>query len=336
MTAYRLFGAETSPYSLKVRSFLTYKGVAFDWVSRSKATEEEFQSFARVPTVPLLISPNRSPNQDSTDILSCVESDHAEPSAVPDDPACAVLALILEDYADEWLNKVMFLHRWGQKPDREAAADRTMEQLFDGALPRAKKKTRDQIVKRMRDRLALVGIEKKNEKTLKTSFERFTALLNKHLENNLFLFGGRPSVADFALAGQFSQMLTDPTPAAWLREQAPFVTAWCEFMDAPKAGAPFKPLDELKETLLPLVRDEIALTYLPWAAANLAASQDKKDRASAMIEKKAFEQVTQHYAATSFKSVQKAVRRLNENEALTSFLDEAGARPFFDASAGQS
>lgn len=336
MTAYRLFGAETSPYSLKVRSFLTYKGIAFDWVSRSKATEEEFQSFARVPTVPLLISPNRAPNQDSTDILSCVESDHAEPSAVPDDPSCAVLALILEDYADEWLNKAMFLHRWGQKPDREAAADRTMEQLFDGALPRAKKKTRDQIVKRMRDRLALVGIEKKNEKTLKTSFERFTVLLNKHLENNLFIFGGRPSVADFALAGQFSQMLIDPTPAAWLREQAPFVTAWCEFMDAPKAGAPFKPLDELKETLLPLIRDEIALTYLPWAAANLAASQDKQDRTSVMIEKKAFEQVTQHYAATSFKSVQKAVRRLNENEALTSFLEEAGARPFFDTSAGQS
>ncbi|WP_300391470.1 glutathione S-transferase family protein [Henriciella sp.] len=330
MTAYRLFGAETSPYSLKVRSFLTYKGVEFDWIGRSQATEEEFQSHAKVPTVPLLVSPNRAPNQDSTDILSCVESDHSEPSSVPDDPACAVLALILEDYADEWLNKVMFLQRWGQKPDREAAADRTMEQLFDGKLPRAKKKTRDQIVKRMRDRLPLVGVEKKNEKTLKTSFERFTALLNTHLENNLFIFGGRPSVADFALAGQYAQMLADDTPGAWLRDNAPFVTAWCEFMDAPKAGAPFKPLDELKETLLPLFKDEIAVTYLPWAAANLQATQDKQDRTSVKIEKKAFEQVTQHYAATSFKSVQKAVRRLNDNEALTGFLDEADAKSFFD------
>ena len=329
MTAYRLFGAETSPYSLKVRSFLTYKGVEFDWISRSKATEDEFQSFARVPTVPLLVSPNRAPNQDSTDILSCVENDHAEPSAVPDDPACAVLALILEDYADEWLNKAMFLQRWGQKPDREAAADRTMEQLFSGDLPRAKKKTRDQIIKRMRERLPLVGIEKKNEKTLKTSFERFTMLLNKHLENNLFIFGGRPSVADFALAGQFSQMLIDPTPAAWLRDQAPFVTAWCEFMDAPKAGAPFKPLDELKETLLPLFRDEIAQTYLPWADTNLTASQEKQERTSVKIEKKAFEQVTQQYAATSYKSVQKAVRRLNDNEALSAFLEEAGIAAFF-------
>ena len=332
MTAYRLFGAETSPYSLKVRSFLTYKGIDFDWIARSQATEEEFQSFARVPTVPLLVSPNRAPNQDSTDILSCVENDHAEPSSVPDDPACAVLALILEDYADEWLNKVMFLKRWGQKPDREAAADRTMEQLFDGKLPRAKKKTRDQIIKRMRDRLPLVGVEKKNEKTLNTSFERFATLLNKHLEHNLFIFGGRPSVADFALAGQFSQMLIDETPGAWLRENTPFVTAWCEFMDAPKAGAPFKPLEELKETLLPIFKGEITQTYLPWASANLAAAQDKQDRTSVKIDKKAFEQVTQHYAATSFKSVQKAVRRLNDNEALSSFLEEAGAKAFLEPS----
>ena len=34
MTAYRLFGAETSPYSVKVRSFLKYKGVEFEWIGR--------------------------------------------------------------------------------------------------------------------------------------------------------------------------------------------------------------------------------------------------------------------------------------------------------------
>lgn len=329
MTAYRLFGAETSPYSMKVRSFLKYKGIDFEWIGRSSATEQEFQSFARVPTVPLLVSPNRAANQDSTDILSCIESDHSEPSAVPDDPACAVLALILEDYADEWLNKAMFLMRWGQKPDREQAAARTMEQLFDGKLPRAKKKTQDQIVKRMRDRLPLVGVEKKNEKTLRTSFENFVTLLNAHLENNLFVFGGRPSVADFALSGQLSQMLLDPTPATWLRENAPFVTAWCEFMDAPAAGAPFKTLEELEPTLLPLFKDEITTTYLPWAAANLAADQAKEDRMSVKFGRKAFEQVTQRYAATSFKSVQKAGRRLSDNEALSAFLEKAGAKDFF-------
>ena len=45
--------------------------------------------------------------------------------------------------------------------------------------------------------------------------------------------------------------------------------------------------------------------------------------------RKAFEQVTQRYAATSFKSVQKAVRRLSDNEALSAFLEKAGAKDFF-------
>ena len=329
MTAYRLFGAETSPYSLKVRSFLRYNGVDFEWIGRSKATDEEFAALARVPTVPLLLSPNRPANQDSTSILATVEADHSEPSAVPEDAACAALALMLEDYADEWLNKLMFFNRWGQKPDRELAGERTMEQLLDGDLPRAKKKTRDQIVKRMRDRLPLVGVEKKNEKTLKPSFERFFTLLNAHLEKTLFLFGGRPSAADFAIAGQVAQLLLDPTPGDWLRAQAPFVAEWSKFMDAPNAGGPFKPLSELEETLLPLFRDEIAVTYLPWAKANMDAAEAKEERVTLKLDGKAYEQITQHYAARAFKSVTRAVQDSKDADGLQALLDAVHASDVF-------
>ena len=176
----------------------------------------------------------------------------------------------------------------------------------------------------------MIGIERKTDKTLKTSFERFATLLNTHLETNMFLFGGRPSVADFAIAGQLSQMLQDETPAQFLRDNAPFVTAWCEFMDAPKADGDFKPLAELEATLLPIFRDELAQTYLPWAQANLEANYAKNDRMSVKLEKKEFEQVTQRYAATSFKSVQKAVRRLSDNDALAKFLSDAGAATYFE------
>ena len=85
MTAYRLFGAETSPYSLKVRSFLRYKGADFDWVQRSAATEEEFKRHASLPTVPLLISPGGKTSQDSTNMLATLEKEYTAPSAKPDD-----------------------------------------------------------------------------------------------------------------------------------------------------------------------------------------------------------------------------------------------------------
>ena len=121
MSAYRLFGAETSPYSLKVRSFLRYKGIEFEWITRSRETETDFRALARHATVPLLVSPDRPVSQESTRMLFALENASPEPSAIPDDPALTALSLILEDYGDEWLNKCMFQQRWSGKPDRDQA-----------------------------------------------------------------------------------------------------------------------------------------------------------------------------------------------------------------------
>lgn len=100
-------------------------------------------------------------------------------------------------------------------------------------------------------------------------------------------------------------------------------------MDAPKAGAPFKPLDELSSTLLPLVRDEVAKTYLPWAAENSEAASRRRKNVSIQLEDGTFEQPTQRYAGKSFKAVKKALGKLSEAEGLSAFLDAAGAKPYF-------
>lgn len=330
MPDYRLFGAETSPYSQKVRAALLYKGVAFDWVSRSVKTEADFQALATVPTVPLLISPEAIASQDSTAMLTVLEKDHPEPATVPDDPACAALALILEDYGDEWLNKAMFNARWSQSPDRELAAQRLLEQLFAGNPPRSRADEVEKIGDRMAGRLPLVGAGGSNGEILRESFHRFAELLNAHLQDNLFLFGGRPSVADFSLGAQFAQMLSDPTPGEWLRDRAPFVTEWCEFMGAPKAGSPFKPLSELEATLLPVFKDEVAKTYLVWAAANSENASKRRKKLKVKIGRRTFEQDTQKYAAKSFKSVKKALAKHQDADGLEPFLKAAGAKALLD------
>ena len=327
MTNYRLFGADTSPYSLKVKAFLLYKELPFDWITRSRSNEAEFQANAQaVATVPLLVSPTRPVNQDSTAMLAAIEADHPEPSSVPDDPACAMLALILEDFADEWLNKCMFQQRWGQAPDREAAALRVLNQLYDGKPPRARKAPQKQIVDRMVARLPLVGAEADNSETLDTSWRRFALRLNTHLKEHLCLFGGRPSVADFAIAAQFQQMLLDPTPGDWLRDRTPFVTAWCAHMEAPKAGGPFEELGALEPTLVPLFEGEVSVTYLPWASANAASAARKRARFSVTLPDGAFEQDTQRYAARAFRSLRAAISATSDDEALTNFLERTGAR----------
>jgi glutathione S-transferase len=325
MADYRLFGADTSPYSQKVRAALRYKGADFEWVPRSVRTEADFRAMAATPTVPLLMAPGRPPSQDSTAMLNALEADKEEPSTVPDDPACAALALILEDYGDEWLNKTMFNERWSQSPDREQAAHRVMLQLFAGEPPENRAQAEAEIAERMASRLGLVGAGGKNSRKLKQSFHRFAERLDAHLKENLFIFGGRPSAADFSVAAQFQQMLLDPTPGQWLRERTPFVTEWCEFMETPNAGAPFKPLAELEATLLPVFSDEVARTYLPWAVANSENASKRRKKLSVKIAGGQFDETTQRYAAKSFKSLKKAVGKAKEAEGLASFLKAAKA-----------
>ena len=329
MSDYRLFGADTSPYSQKVRSFLNYKKVDFDWIVRARGNEEEFQAAARAPTVPLLISPQRAASQDSTAMLAALEADHPEPSTVPDTGETAILALILEDFADEWLNKCMFQQRWSQMPDRKTAAMRVLVQLNGGKRPRAYKKAVEQIGERMAARLPLVGAEEANGEILAQSLKAFATRLDSHLKHHLFIFGGHPSVADFALAAQFQQILMDETPAAWLTENTPFLVAWCENMADPKTGAPFEPLDALQDTLAPIFAEDVAKTYLPWASANTDASRTDAKRFSVDLETGTFEQSVQTYAARAFKSVTRAVKDGRDNAALTGFLSDTGCAAYF-------
>lgn len=52
-----LIGAEESPYSMKVRAYLGYKGLPFHWQNRWQAAEL-FQRHARLPLIPLLVTPD--------------------------------------------------------------------------------------------------------------------------------------------------------------------------------------------------------------------------------------------------------------------------------------
>ncbi|MBM4270528.1 MAG: glutathione S-transferase domain-containing protein, partial [Deltaproteobacteria bacterium] len=54
---HRIFGAENSPYSVKVRSYFRYKGIPHEWIVRSAATQAEFQKHAKLPLIPLVVTP---------------------------------------------------------------------------------------------------------------------------------------------------------------------------------------------------------------------------------------------------------------------------------------
>ena len=86
---YRIFGNELSPYSVKVRSYFRYKDIAHQWVVRDSSNQDEFQRYAKLPLIPLVVTPDGTGIQDSTPIIEHFETLHPEPSIHPPDAALA-------------------------------------------------------------------------------------------------------------------------------------------------------------------------------------------------------------------------------------------------------
>ena len=323
--SYRLFGAETSAYSTKMRSYLTYKGVPFDWTPRTQETEDELRRVSRFATLPVLVTASGFAVHDTTPLIEALEADSPEPSATPADAVTGFLACVLEEYADVWLAKAAYHYRWTRKKDQRLAAQRTIEDYYVTTPPEDKKAAEDLAIETMTGQLKTMQLEGELGGAVEKSFKKFVKLLDDHLRKHLFIFGERPSIADFAIAGQLIQMMKDPTPAKIIEKDGEFVAKWCEFMTAPTASGPFAALDDLKETLAPLFSDDLAQFFLPWAAENLENSLSGNESFAVTLGKDALQLAPLRSAARSFRELRRKFVAGQTIEALKAFTDETGA-----------
>jgi glutathione S-transferase len=329
MTApFRLYGAELSPYSVKVRSYLRYKGLAFEWLPRSQARQEEFARYAKLPLIPVLVDAEETALQDSTPIIEKLEAQFPEPSIIPDEPALAFLSALIEDYADEWLNKAMFHYRWSYPEDQESAARRISDMIFEGA--EKPEGIEENVRTRMIGRLYHVGSSAETAGLIEGSFTRLLGLLNGLLASRAYLFGGRPSLADFGLAGQLAQLLSDPTPGALMKAQAPNVVRWIDRMENPQDEGAFVAFASVRDDVAELLRAEVAGVYLVWMAANAQAVADDAAGVSVDIAGANFTQKPQRYAAKAFAELQRK-RAGVDDAALAALLGETGCDAFLAA-----
>jgi glutathione S-transferase len=319
--AYRLFGAETSAYSTKLRSYLRYKGVEHDWRPRNQESEEEFSKLARFPTLPVLVTAGGFAVHDTTPLIEALEADQPEPSATPADPVIGFLACVLEEYGDTWLSKAVFHYRWTRKKDQRAAAQRAMEEYYTKEMPEDRKSLEDAAIVRMLGELKAVGLEGEFGAVVEKSFKRFVKLLDDHLRRHLFLFGGQPSIADFAIAGQLIQLMKDPTPAKIIEKDGEFVAKWCAFMAEPKASGPYESLENLIDTLSPIFASELAAGFLPWAAENLESSLASRERFEVTLGKDVSSLAPLRSAARSFRELRRKFVTGQQIEALKAFTD---------------
>jgi len=277
---------------------------------------------------PVLVDANNNALQDSTPMIEALERENPEPAIYPADPALAFISALLEDYADEWLNKAMFHYRWSYPEDQAHAARRTVEMLFEGAD--APEGVEEAVRARMVGRLHHVGSSSATAPAIEGSFTQLIALLEKQLATRPYLFGGRPCLADFGLAAQLKQLLSDPTPGAVMRAQAPRVVMWIERMEHPSVERGWESFPVLREDLAELLRTEIAGAYLVWAGANARAVRDDAQGVAVEIGGVTFSQKPQRYAAKAFNELRHKRALLSDNLDLASLLSETGCDAFLE------
>jgi glutathione S-transferase len=321
---YRIFGSELSPYSVKVRSYFRYKGLPHEWLLRSPANQSEFQKYAKLPLVPLVVTPEGDGVQDSTPIIERFEAATREPSIVPDDKALAFLSALIEEYGDEWGNKWMFHYRWAYQPDCWATAERIALQMMGAQGPLAVAQARAAVAERMTGRLGFVGSNETTRPLIEASFKRTLEILNAHLAARPYLLGGRPALADFGLWGQFYELATDPTPGAVMRASAPNVMAWVARMLSPKAEGPFEAWPALSAGLTPLLAEEVGGRFLPWSAANAAAIEKGEKCFTFDLGGKRWSQEPQKYHARSLAEIRRKYAAAKGAAGLDDVLAKAG------------
>lgn len=324
---YQLIGAEESPYSVKVRAALRYKSLPHQWLTRMQAAEL-FQKHARLPLIPLLVTPEGRGIQDSTPILEALEAAHPEPSLQPQDPVCAFVSYLLEEFADEWGNKWMFHYRWAREVDQRACARRLAAVMQPDADDAALLRAADAIRERMVDRVWFVGSSAQTAMQIEESFRDSVDLLEAHLSIRPYLFGSRPALADFGLWGQLYNAFRDPTPNEILKRRGPHVVEWIERMHEPSPLGPFDSWHAVSRTLMPLLSDQVAGLFLPWSQANAEAIESGRSEFSVRLLSGTWQQKPQKYHARSLAALKARYADWPASELLNQVLEETGCAAY--------
>ena len=337
----KLKGAPGSPYTRKMLALLRYRHIPYELLIGDQSTAENLPK-AKVGLLPTFYLPNNEGKLeavvDSTPLIRCFEQDFAGRETIPSDPVVSFINYLLEDYGDEWLTKAMFHYRWHFDADIEKAGKILPRWRGLNETSQNLDKLQAYVAERQITRLYVVGSNDITAPVIEDSYVRFLDIFDQIVEKQTFIFGSRPSSADFAIYAQLTQLAKfDPTPAKICLDKAPRVYAWTDVVDDlsgnPADADGFIGRDELGDVLGDLLT-EVGRTYVPALLANTQAMVKGEEQMDTTIDGRQWVQPTFPYQAKCLQWIRAMFNELSEADQafVQALLSGTGCEPLVSSS----
>ncbi|HYB99999.1 MAG TPA: glutathione S-transferase N-terminal domain-containing protein [Candidatus Limnocylindrales bacterium] len=299
---YEIIGANPSPFSRKLRAILRYRRLPHVWRLRGPDMGPAIEA-VRPRLIPILGIPADDGSMryavDTTPLAHELEARHpGARSIVPPDPAAAFLCHLIEDMADEWFMQAMYYFRWVEDDTGRFAARWIIRERAGDVDAPTREMLEREVFTRQRGRMDIVCGGASNGAIIESHYRELLRMLAPLATQSRYLFGTRPSLADFALYGQLSELVTDPLPQRIAREIAPSVELWVmQLDDASGVEGEWVFNDEVAtETRRSLLR-LAARGYFPFMAANAAAVAASRETFEAEVDGHAYRRSAYGYQA---------------------------------------
>lgn len=227
---YRLYGVEISLFSSKVRAYMNYKGL--DYVEKAP-NFLDFRRFAKevnARVMPVVETHEGDLLADTSLIIEALEAQHPEPSITPSAGQVQIAAMLFEAWIDE-VNYIIAGHtRWSHDENFPLFRD-TMGKAMFPILPKILQNwmVEKTAVAAMRNLKPKMGFTPNQIPILDQWIVELLDKLDAHFQAHNYLFGGKPTVADYALVGCcYGHLYLDPWPRRELIDPRPHLKAYTE------------------------------------------------------------------------------------------------------------
>lgn len=207
----KLYDWAPSPFSLKLRAVLGYKGIAYDRVSMLVPSHWwAVRSRGKIGKAPALEIDGRM-HVDSTDIAYELEARAPSPGIIPSDARERALCHALEEWSDESLYFVGLYFQWHDPEGRKMVPQVFGRSLYGRLMYRI-------YLPRILRQLQGQGTSRKPPAHVLTDLVRHLEAIDGLVRSNRFALGEQPYLCDFALLGQLVYLNRTPIGARELRK----------------------------------------------------------------------------------------------------------------------